>query len=442
MSLYDKASLIQIPSGYKPNSPSTGKLYSVIPNTIGGDFRVDTPTSATRVNKFGVIERVDANQARLSYDPTNPTDPYLLLEPTRTNYIQYSQDFKVAEWQERTAGSTIEGDTTDTLAPDNTYSACKMTRSSLGFGEASMHHAPSTNGTVVASFFAKKGNANYAYLRLYNKESQKFTNGSYIIFDIENGTVSSSSNYGTGFTASNFEVTEYKNGWYRCSAKVVTPTINSIKYLVGVSSTGSNTNADFGDYAYFWGCQMEKSSRTAKTDYVSSYIPTLTTTSRAADLINEGGTTSIINSSSNEGTVFIDLKIPFDTTSQLNEYFKMTILEDSNASNRVELLFQNGTAGLNVFSRGSLVGNVSTSVTKNTRLKIAASYKTNEFRLYVNGTQSAFDGSGVVDFNDDFNGIHFSDGSPYRSKFQADVYQMMYFDEALTQSELATLTQI
>jgi hypothetical protein len=35
MSIYDKASLIQIPSGYR-----AGELYSVIPNSGAGDFTV------------------------------------------------------------------------------------------------------------------------------------------------------------------------------------------------------------------------------------------------------------------------------------------------------------------------------------------------------------------------------------------------------------------
>ena len=51
MSLIDKASLIQIPSGYKST-----KLYSIEPTNGTGDFTFARSSSATRVNSEGLIE--------------------------------------------------------------------------------------------------------------------------------------------------------------------------------------------------------------------------------------------------------------------------------------------------------------------------------------------------------------------------------------------------
>ena len=51
MSILDKASLIQIPSGYK-----SGKLYSIKPDNGDGDFTFSRSSSATRVNSEGLIE--------------------------------------------------------------------------------------------------------------------------------------------------------------------------------------------------------------------------------------------------------------------------------------------------------------------------------------------------------------------------------------------------
>ena len=51
MSILDKASLIQIPSGYK-----SGKLYSIKPDNGDGDFDFSRSSSATRVNSEGLIE--------------------------------------------------------------------------------------------------------------------------------------------------------------------------------------------------------------------------------------------------------------------------------------------------------------------------------------------------------------------------------------------------
>ena len=51
MSLFDSASLVVTPNGYK-----AGKLYSIKPSDGAGDLDVVRATSATRVNASGLIE--------------------------------------------------------------------------------------------------------------------------------------------------------------------------------------------------------------------------------------------------------------------------------------------------------------------------------------------------------------------------------------------------
>ena len=64
--MYDKASLALIPSGV-----NDGTLYSVLPANGDGDFTHSRSlTTATRVNKDGLIESVDANTPRLNYPLT------------------------------------------------------------------------------------------------------------------------------------------------------------------------------------------------------------------------------------------------------------------------------------------------------------------------------------------------------------------------------------
>ena len=94
MSLYQKASLVQIPSGTKVN-----KLYSVVPNNGDGDFTgTIIDADATRINKDGLVEDVSTNVARLNYDPTNPQDPHLLIESARANSFLYSELFNNSYW--------------------------------------------------------------------------------------------------------------------------------------------------------------------------------------------------------------------------------------------------------------------------------------------------------------------------------------------------------
>ena len=82
--MYDKASIALIPSGTKAS-----KLYSVLPANGDGDFTHSRSlTTATRVNKDGLIESVAADVPRLDYPFTNGVVgdcPHLLLEPSRTN---------------------------------------------------------------------------------------------------------------------------------------------------------------------------------------------------------------------------------------------------------------------------------------------------------------------------------------------------------------------
>ena len=56
MSIYDKASLVLIPSGTK-----TSKVYSQKPTSGDGDFTFSRSTAATRVNADGVIEKETQN---------------------------------------------------------------------------------------------------------------------------------------------------------------------------------------------------------------------------------------------------------------------------------------------------------------------------------------------------------------------------------------------
>jgi hypothetical protein len=80
MSLFNDASLIVTPNGYK-----AGKLYSIVPSSGAGDFGVTRATTATRVNSSGLIESVASNVPRLDY--SNGSCPSILVEPQRTNLL-------------------------------------------------------------------------------------------------------------------------------------------------------------------------------------------------------------------------------------------------------------------------------------------------------------------------------------------------------------------
>ena len=86
MNLYDKSSLILVPSGVKAS-----KVYSQRPENGDGDFTFSRASVANRINKNGLIEQVASNVPRLDY--SDSSCPSLLLEPQRTNLVRYSEDF-------------------------------------------------------------------------------------------------------------------------------------------------------------------------------------------------------------------------------------------------------------------------------------------------------------------------------------------------------------
>ena len=130
MSIYDNAGVVQIPSGYKAGT--TDNLYSVLPANGNGDFNATRGSTATRVNKDGLIESVATNVPRLDYpliDGVVQDCPTLLLEPQRTNALQYSEEFENAYWINN--GITITAN--QIVSPDGTQTADLLTGVSGGF---------------------------------------------------------------------------------------------------------------------------------------------------------------------------------------------------------------------------------------------------------------------------------------------------------------------
>ena len=158
MSLADKSSLLFIPTGYKES-----KIYSVFPSTGVGDFTFNRNSSATRIAKNGLITSVATDIPRLEYpliDGVVNGCPSLLLEPSRTNLVTYSEDFSNAAWSE-TGASVVSG----FISPDGSLNAYKLVEDT-----STLRHSTNTLNTVVGehtfSVFAKKGEKDILQLSL------------------------------------------------------------------------------------------------------------------------------------------------------------------------------------------------------------------------------------------------------------------------------------
>jgi hypothetical protein len=248
------ASLAMQPSGYKAT-----KLYSQKPSSGVGDFTVDRNGTKTRVNSLGVIESVAANVPSLDY--TDGNCPSLLLEPQGTNLFSRSEEFENASWVK--VRSTINANTT--ISPDGNLTADSLSCVETSSNGCFIRQTTSLQNERTTSVFVKPNTGEYFQIH------RDF--GSGVVFNLGNGTIKQS----VGATGT---ITEYINGWYRCSA---TFSVNgSSLFLVGNENmTVSTWFSTINQSVYLWGAQLEQSS------VATSYIPTIASSvTRLADVVS------------------------------------------------------------------------------------------------------------------------------------------------------------
>ena len=402
MSIYQKASLVQIPSGYKA---STDKLYSVVPSNGDGDFTVDSSPLATRVNKDGLIESVVADQARLNYDPTNPQDPHLLLEPARINRVFPNNSL---------TGYSTSGVTTSnnqTTAPNGANEGAKVQATTSGTAVVFKGFSGTSGVTHNISAFVKAGTHNQIRL-------QEGFSSSRIDVNLSTGTEVSSQN------ATNKKIEAYPNNWYRVSFDF-TSTSTNLQFALYFN--GSYTS---GENIYLYGGQIEEGS------YATSLIPTSgNIETRTVDYASGAGNANLFNDS--EGTLFIEAAaLGNDGT------YRVINISDGTSSNRVLIQIGNNNNQIraDVVATTTQASFSTTSYSFTEYNKIAIKYKDNDTALFVNGTQIGSTQTGIT-MPTGLDRIDFTNGNLGSAfYFSGKLKQLMYFDTALSDSELQTLT--
>ena len=421
MSIYQKASLVQIPSGYKA---ADDKLYSVVPANGDGDFTVSVDADATRVNADGLIENVVADQARLNYnfiDGVVQPDPHLLLEPTRTNQFTNSENLSNIDFQ---TNSTITTD--NIIAPNGSLTADKTTQTIGGYLRETVSV---TNGTTYSfSVFLKKGDLRYAVLRSLFSQNGVTPANSNCIFDLDSGSV-----VYTGTDVVSASIEAYKDDWYRCSFVSVASTTSSANFIdfYFTSSSSSTQSSGAAGFGYAWGMQLEAGT------YATSYIPTTTAAvTRTADTCKLENFANM--PTDYPFTVFWQGRIDDINFSQ----FAFSILDISSNVKYLGLSFST-TNYFQIHRRNSNydIDNQTFSMSVGDVLKIAIAFTSNTtYKCYINGSLIRNETSGDdVDF--DFNDILIGQQrvvSDSATRNQAK--QFMVFNEALSDSELEEIT--
>ena len=195
----------------------------------------------------------------------------LLIEEQRANLVDDSEDFSAASWSG--SGVTVTGN--DVLAPDGTTTGTKLVATSTNAILSDSFTKAASAKTYTATLFAKTGDEQELTLTIDDGGS---TNRGRVVFDITDGSVSSTNDDGD-FTNTSGSAEDFGNGWYRLRVTTTTNTGTSLRHRFFFSDFGTDT-------CFVWGAQLEEGS------FPTSYIQTTgTTLTRNADVAVMGPTT-------------------------------------------------------------------------------------------------------------------------------------------------------
>ena len=371
-------------------------------------FSFARASTGTRVNKDGLIETMGQDIARIDY--TDSSNGVLLLEPSSTNLIPYSEDFSNSAWTKLNA-SVVSN---NSISPDGTLNANKIIDDSTnGVHRIQDGLVTNSTGNYTYSIFLKKGTLTTAYFQVFNSTTASTAN-----VDLENGTITSG---GVGF---NQKIEDYGNDWYRCSISFTSTNTATTVYLYTKQSAAY---VGTGEYLYAWGAQLEQES------YPTSYIPTSgSTVTRAADSCKDSGNSEVFNDS--EGVLFADIAALVNDNN-----FKSISVSDSSISDRITLsLYQSSLFAY--IAEGSVAQfNVSQAVNSISQYhKVAIKYKTNDCAFWIDGFEVATDTSATMPTG--LKDLGFDKGEGPSDDFYGKTKELGYYNTALTDLELETLT--
>lgn len=335
-------------------------------------FDFTRASSATRVNKQGLLETVASGLPRIDY--LNNTNGALLLEPSRTNLIEYS-NFS-SGWSLLSGGSFAYN---QTVSPDGTQNASVLSGDGVNANAVYSALNLSVQSYTLSVFAKQKGVSIISF--------EGFTSGALGLskFNLSNGTIETASSN----QFSDEKIEDYGNGWYRCSVKL-TPTSSSSKFF-GFKGGDS----DSGELFSLYGAQLEVGS------YPTSYIPTSgSAVTRLVESCSQTTPSGVIGQT--EGTLYAEYY--FDATIDNSGGSDRDIVSISaNSSNIIKIVhYGNGSSSysrkiyLYSFVGSSDVVTISSPTQSSGLMKVAAAYKNNDYVLYVNGVQIGTDTSASV----------------------------------------------
>ena len=347
-------------------------------------FDFSRNSSATVINKDGLIETVSSGQPRIDYK--DDTKGALLLEPQRSNAIRYSSDF--SQW---TLKSNVTINSNVGLAPDGTLSADRVVFN----GTTNARVEDTAQGIDAFSY------TNDRPISVWLKS--------------ESGTTTvqfgSSSSYLLTVT-----VTEE---WQR---------------FTYISKQGfARIKSDNATSVLAWGYQFETNGDVSLS-YATSYIPTSgSAVTRVADVCFGAGNEQVINST--EGVLYAEFEISDLSTSLA---YPIAIY---GTGSTIQIYYRPASQSITFLSS---FGGIQYLYHSNINVlgvhKVALSYKNNQYTSFADGVLLNRQNSGNVPTPNTLNTLSLKDSGV--SNFNGKVKEVKLYNTVLTDQELIELTTI
>jgi hypothetical protein len=265
---------------------------SLVDRISGNNLITFTRSSVgTYVDENGLIKYAAADEARFDHNPTTGESLGLLIEESRNNLINYSEDFGNNWWTKYDCSLSQTAS-----APDGSNNATIVTRDSTSYGTVFIYKpfgiSVTTGESYTISWFVKAG----TYAGNIRLDLDSSGTGGYPL-NVYTVTVNLSTGVRTGGASSGYTITPYPDGWYRITLTGTATTNGSIEYSINTSGPS------VGQYFYAWGAQIEAGA------FPTSYIPTSgSTVTRQPDNAQITGTNFSSWYNQSEGSILMNFK--------------------------------------------------------------------------------------------------------------------------------------
>ena len=375
------------------------------------EFDFTRGSSATYVAKDGLIKTSTGDTPRIDF--SDSPKGALLLEPSSTNLVEYSEDF--SQW----TNVRSNGVDNQITAPDGTTTAYKLIDTTENNTHLLISNQTVTTSDVFAfSMFLKKGSLENGFIAFDSTINQS------VVFNLQNGTIVS-----TGAAVISSKIENFGNDWYRCSLTHI-PNSTSRNYRVGTYNGNISYTGSGNDFIYCWGAQLEQNS------FATSYIPTYgTTATRLAETCTNSGSAQDFNS--DEGVLYAEIGALSGSSSQ-----SQIELGDGSDSTQIKLGWNNDRVLTSIQLNNTSVlifqYNTASDLLEQEYYKVAVKYKSGQSSVFIDGVERATS-STTYTSTDTISQLGFQlwwGGTPFYGK----VRNLKVYTEALTDAELQELT--